>query len=118
MSALIRLLFALGCMSPTKIPVGGHRPPSKPSDRRSSPRHPASSNKTYIGWWTGEKFHSVAGQIRNISSGGAVPHHEGRAAHQAYLDRSGQADRNTLESSKSRPRQGDFGWLGRGRIGF
>jgi len=73
MSAISRLLFALGWISP---PVQdfcwGERPPVKPSERRSSPRHPASSNEAYIGWWVDEEFHSVAAQFRDISSGGAL----------------------------------------------
>ena len=44
----------------------------KPSDRRSSPRHSTSRNEAYIGWWVGEEFYSVAGQFRDISSGGAL----------------------------------------------
>ncbi len=73
MSALNRLLFALGWISPQEHDsCWGNRPPLKPSDRRSSPRHPASSNEAFIGWWVGKEFHSVAGQIRDISSGGAL----------------------------------------------
>ena len=44
----------------------------KPSDRRSSSRHLASHNRANIGWWVGHKFRSVAGQFRDISSGGAL----------------------------------------------
>ena len=73
MSALSRLLFALGWISPQEQDsCWGERPPVKPSDRRSSPRHPTSPNEAYIGWWAGEEFHTVAGKLRDISSGGAL----------------------------------------------
>jgi len=73
MSAISRLLFALGWVSPPEQDsCWGERPPVKPSDRRSSPRHPASPNEANIGWWAGEEFHSVAGKFRDISSGGAL----------------------------------------------
>ncbi len=73
MSTISRLLFALGWNSPPEQDsCWGERPPVKPSERRSSPRHPASPNEAYIGWWAGEEFRSVAGQFRDISSGGAM----------------------------------------------
>ncbi len=73
MSAISRLLFALGWISPPEQDLcWGERPPVKPSERRSSPRHPATSNEAYIGWWVGEEFHSVAAQFRDIRSGGAL----------------------------------------------
>ena len=73
MSAISRLLFALGWISPTKQDsCWGDRPPVKPSDRRSSPRHLTSPNEACIGWWAGDEFRSVAGLFRDISSGGAM----------------------------------------------
>src|SRR5271166_4770651 len=49
----------------------GDRPPVRPSERRKSPRHLASPNEANMGWWVGDKFHSVAAHFRDISSGGA-----------------------------------------------
>jgi len=73
MSAINRLLFALGWMSPPEQDsCWGERPPQKPTDRRLSVRHPVSGKDAYLGWWIGEEFHSVAGQFRDISSGGAL----------------------------------------------
>ena len=73
MSAISRLLFALGWISPEEQgSCWGERPPVKPSDRRSSPRHQTSPNEAYIGWWVGNEFHSVAAKLRDISSGGAL----------------------------------------------
>jgi hypothetical protein len=50
----------------------GELPRAKPSERRSSPRHPASPNEAWVGWWVGDKFHSVAAQFRELSSSGAL----------------------------------------------
>src|SRR5271157_1957004 len=73
MFAISRLLFALGWISPLEQDFcWGERPPVKPSERRSSPRYPASPNEAFMGWWVGERFHRVAAQFRNLSSGGAL----------------------------------------------
>ena len=73
MSAINRLLFALGWISPPEQDsCWGERPPQKPTDRRMSVRNPACGKDAYLGWWIGEEFHSVAGQFRDISSGGAL----------------------------------------------
>ncbi len=73
MSAINRLLFALGWISPPEQDsCWGERPPQKPTDRRMSVRHPASRNEANMGWWVGDEFHSVAAHFRDISSGGAL----------------------------------------------
>jgi len=73
MSAISRLIIALGWGSPRgQDSCWGERPPLNQSDRRASPRHPTSPNEAYIGWWAGERFHSVAGQFRDISSSGVL----------------------------------------------
>lgn len=73
MSAFSRLLHILSLGSPVEdVSHWGERPPAKPSEHRSSPRHAASSNEAHIGWWVDEKFHSVAGTFRDLSSSGAL----------------------------------------------
>jgi hypothetical protein len=73
MSAFHALLSVLGWESPAeKKSQWGKRPPVKLSDRRSSPRYPASPNEGYMGWWVGEEFHTVAVQFRDFSLGGAL----------------------------------------------
>ncbi len=72
MSTLNRLLGVLGWVTPNEDSQWGERPTVTPSERRSSPRHPVSSNEAYIGWWVGPEFHSVAARFRDISSGGAL----------------------------------------------
>ena len=73
MTALSRLLVSLGWnYLPEQDSRWGERPKVKPSDRRASPRHPSPPNEAYIGWWAGDEFHSVAGRVRDISSGGAL----------------------------------------------
>jgi len=73
MSAINRLLFALGWISPPEQDsCWGERPPVKPSERRTSPRHLASPNEANMGWWVGDEFHSVAAHFRDISSSGAL----------------------------------------------
>ena len=73
MSAISRLLFALGWISPPEQDsCWGERPPREATDRTISLRHPTSPNEAYIGWWVGDEFHSVAAHFRDISSGGAL----------------------------------------------
>jgi hypothetical protein len=74
MFAFSRLLGVLGWDFPAEeASHWGERPPAKPSERRSSPRYPASPNEAYMGWWAGgERFHRVAAQFRDLSSGGAL----------------------------------------------
>ena len=73
MSTLNRLLGVLGWVTPDEEDSQrGDRPPVKPSERPTSPRHRTSLNEACIGWWVGEEFHSVAGNFRDISSGGAL----------------------------------------------
>jgi hypothetical protein len=73
MSTMNRLLGVLGWVTPNEEDsYWGDPPPVKPSDRRSSPRHPASPNEAHVGWWVGEEFLSVAAQFHDISSGGAM----------------------------------------------
>ena len=73
MSAINRLLFALGWISPPEQDFcWGERPPQKPIDRRMSVRRPASPNEANMGWWVGDEFHSVTAHFRDISSGGAL----------------------------------------------
>src|SRR5271157_2917924 len=73
MSAINRLLFALGWISPPEQDFcWGERPPQKPSDRRMSVRHPACGKDAYLGWWKDGKLNTAAAQFRDISSGGAM----------------------------------------------
>jgi hypothetical protein len=68
-----RRLGVLRCVTPNEEDsYWGDPPPVKPSDRRSSPRHPTSRNEALIGWWGGGTFHSFGAQFDNISSGGAI----------------------------------------------
>ena len=73
MSAINRLLFALGWSSPPEQDSSwGEPPPQKPTDRRMSVREPARGILGYLGWWIGDEFYAVAGQFRDISSVGAL----------------------------------------------
>ena len=113
-----RLLGVLGWVTPNDVDSDwGDRPPVRPSERRTSPRHLASPNEANMGWWVGDEFHSVAAHFRDISSGGALILTREDAPQQACLDRSCQARRNTLVPGESRPGEGDFGRLDRGWSG-
>jgi hypothetical protein len=68
-----RLLDLLSWVTPDDVDSDwGDRPPVRPSERRTSPRHLASPNEAKMGWWVGDEFHSVAAHFRDISSGGAL----------------------------------------------
>jgi hypothetical protein len=72
MSAISRLFSALGWNSPPEDDsFWGDRQPHKLTDRRLSVRYPGFGEATYLGWWAGEEFRFVEGQLRDISSGGA-----------------------------------------------
>jgi hypothetical protein len=72
MSAISRLFSALGWNSPPEADsCWGERPPQKLIDRRLSVRSFGFGEATYLGWWAGEEFRSVEGQLRDISLGGA-----------------------------------------------
>jgi hypothetical protein len=73
MSVLDSLLSVLGWKRPVRERSHwGKRPPEKPSDRRSSPRYPASRHEGYVGWWIGEEFRQVAVEFHDFSLGGTL----------------------------------------------
>src|ERR1051326_5141910 len=73
MSAISRLFSALGWNSaPEDDSCWGDRQSQKPTDRRLSVRYPGYREPNCLGWWAGEEFRSVEGQLLDISSGGAL----------------------------------------------
>jgi len=73
MFTMNRFLYVIGWVTPQEEDdYWGDLPQAKLTDRRSSPRHSASSIEALIGWWVGEEFRSVTAQLHNISLGGAM----------------------------------------------
>jgi hypothetical protein len=73
MSAISRFSCALGWNSPPEDESFlEDRPPQKPTDRRSSVRHPGFGKPAYLGWWKDGEVHTTAVQLRDISSEGAM----------------------------------------------
>jgi hypothetical protein len=72
MSAVDELLGVLGLETAAEEDSPwGARPSVRPAERRRSPRHPASPNKAYLGWWKDKRFHSAAARFRDVSAEGA-----------------------------------------------
>jgi hypothetical protein len=82
MSTLSRLLSCLLTPPVNDALSWGESPSGRTRKRRASPGCLVSANQAFVGWWVGEKFHSVVGIASDITSRGArilttqVPPHD------------------------------------------